>query len=66
LDIGNSQVQATGGNVNNIGQSASLQLMLAEVAKNGLTAVESRRQQLAIGRFRCVAFADAPNIIQAP
>ena len=39
-------------------QTLAVQLMLAEVA-NGLTAGESRRQQLAIGRFRCVAFADA-------
>jgi hypothetical protein len=37
-------------------QTLVVQLLLAEVA-NGLTAVESRRQQLAIGRFRCVAFA---------
>jgi hypothetical protein len=38
-------------------QTLAVQLMLAEVA-NGLTAVESRRQQLAIGRFRCAAFAN--------
>jgi len=46
-------------------QTLAVQLMLAEVA-DGLTAGESRRQQLAIGRFRCVAFADSPTLSKLP